>query len=216
MFKNMLIHYFFIDGNKRVLFKCVKQSILSLPAMANLATKTKTHYETLGLQPTATYNEIKSAYYELTLKYHPDKNKSESAKEMFHEISNAYDVLSKYETRKQYDRTQLINQDLQTLNNKKYERFKPKNIQLYKSQPRNIFNFDEWIQQHYSRTFQKNISAKKRQEEYMKILEAANKSPDLLVIIILIILITLIIFIHERINNRKYEEFRAEQKRRNK
>lgn len=212
----MLIHCFLIDVNKGVLFKCVKQSMLSLPAMANLATKTKTHYETLGLQPTATYNEIKSAYYELTLKYHPDKNKSESAKEMFHEISNAYDVLSKYETRKQYDRTQLINQDLQSLNNKKYESFKPKNIQPYKNQPRNIFNFDEWIQQHYSDTFQKNISAKKREKENMKILGTAYKSPDLLVIIILVILMALVIFIRERINNRKYEDFRAAQKRRNK
>lgn len=213
----MHIHCFLIDVNKGVLFKYVKRSMLSLPAMASLATKVKTHYETLGLQPTATYNEIKSAYYELTLKYHPDKNKSESAKEMFHEISNAYNVLSKYETRKQYDRTQLINQDLQSLNNKRYERFKPKDILLYKSQPRNIFNFDEWVQQHYSETFQKNISAKKSQKENMEILDNINKSPDLLVIIIVVILMTSIIFIHESIKNRKYkEDLKNAQKHRNK
>lgn len=212
----MFIHCFLIDVNKGVLFKCVKQSILSLPAMANLSTKTKTHYETLGLQPNATYNEIKSAYYELTLKYHPDKNKSESAKEMFHEISNAYDVLSKYETRKQYDRTQLINQDLQSLNNKRYERFKPKNIHSYKNQPRNIFNFDEWVQQHYSDTFQKNILAKEKQKINMEILKTSHKTPDLLVMMIVVILMLLVIFIRERINNKKYEEFKAAQKHRNK
>lgn len=212
----MLIHCFLIDVNKGVLFKCVKQSMLSLPVMANLATKTKTHYETLGLQPTATYNEIKSAYYELTLKFHPDRNASKSAKEMFHEISNAYDVLSKYETRKQYDRTQLINQNLQSLNNKRYERFKPKDIQLYKNQPKNVFNFDEWVQQHYSDTFQKNLSANEKQKINMEILGTAHKSPDLLVIIILIILMTLVIFTHERLNNRKYEDFKAAQNHRNK
>ncbi|CAL7949327.1 unnamed protein product [Xylocopa violacea] len=76
----------------------------------NLATKSKTLYETLGVAPNATHNEIKSAYYELTLQYHPDKNKSESAKAMFHEISNAYNILSKYETRMQYDRSLKIKQ----------------------------------------------------------------------------------------------------------
>ncbi|XP_050474120.1 dnaJ homolog subfamily C member 30, mitochondrial-like [Bombus huntii] len=212
----MLIHCLLIDVNKGVLFKCVKQSMLSLPVMANLTTKTKTHYETLGLQPTATYNEIKSAYYELTLKFHPDKNKSESAKEMFHEISNAYDVLSKYETRKQYDRTQLINQDLQSLKNKRYERFKPKNIQLYKNQPRNIFNFDEWVQQHYSDTFQKSLLTNEKKNINMEIMGSTHNSQDLLVMIILIILMTIVIFIYERINNRKYEEFKVAQKHRNK
>ncbi|XP_050586144.1 dnaJ homolog subfamily B member 9-like [Bombus affinis] len=212
----MLIHCFLTDINKRVLFKYIKQFMLSLPATANLATKTKTHYEMLGLQPTATYNEIKSAYYELALKYHPDKNKSESAKKMFYDISNAYDVLSKYETRKKYDRTQLINQNLQSLNNKSYKRFKPKDIKQYKNQSKDIFNFDEWVQQHYSCTLQKNLSAKKKQKENMEDSETSHKSPDLLVIIILIILTTLVILVYEYINNKKYEDSKAAQKYRNK
>ncbi|XP_060814683.1 dnaJ homolog subfamily B member 9-like [Bombus pascuorum] len=210
----MLVHCSLIDVNKRVLFKCVKQSMLSLPAMANLTTKTKTHYETLGLQPTATYNEIKSAYYKLTLKYHPDKNKSKFAKEMFHEISNAYDVLSKYETRKQYDRTQIINQDLQNLNNKRYEIFKTKNIQFYKYQSTNTFNFDEWVQQHYSNAFQKNISLK--QIEKMKLLENKIQAPSLFVATIILILTIIVIYIYECIADREYEDFKAVQKRQNK
>ncbi|XP_071860202.1 uncharacterized protein [Bombus fervidus] len=210
----MLIHCSLIDVNKGVLFKCVKQSILSLPTMANLATKTKTHYETLGLQPTATYNEIKSAYYKLTLKYHPDKNKSEFAKEMFNEISNAYDVLSKYETRKKYDRTQMITQDLQNLNNKRYEMFKTKDIQLYRNQFTNTFNFDEWVQQHYSDAFQKNILLKERQN--MKDLENKYEVPNLLVALILFILVMIVILIRERVADMKYEDFKTEQKRRNK
>ncbi|XP_012249774.1 dnaJ homolog subfamily C member 30, mitochondrial [Bombus impatiens] len=212
----MLIHCFLIDVNKGVLFKCVKQSMLSISVIANLATKTKTHYETLGLQPTATYNEIKSAYYELTLKFHPDKNKSESAKEMFHEISNAYDVLSKYKTRKQYDRTQLINQDLQSLKIERYERFKPKDIELYKNQPRNIFNFDEWVQQHYSDTFQKNLSANEKKTINKEIMEDIRSSLDIFIVINLVMLIAIVIVIYEYINNRKYKDSKVAQKHRNK
>ena len=36
----------------------------------------KTHYQTLGIENTATDTEIKKAYRSLSLKYHPDRNVS--------------------------------------------------------------------------------------------------------------------------------------------
>ena len=42
-----------------------------------------TLYETLEVPPTATQTDIKEAYYELSLRYHPDRNNTREAREIF-------------------------------------------------------------------------------------------------------------------------------------
>jgi DnaJ-class molecular chaperone len=54
----------------------------------------KDYYKILNIQPGATKDEIKKAYYKLSLLYHPDKNKNPDAEEKFKEISDAYDKLT--------------------------------------------------------------------------------------------------------------------------
>ena len=49
--------------------------------------------EVLGIHGDASQEEIKSAYYKLAQKYHPDKNQAMNAKENFAEISQAYEIL---------------------------------------------------------------------------------------------------------------------------
>ena len=52
-------------------------------------------YEILGVNRRATSAEIKKAYRKLALKYHPDKNQSAGAEDVFKNVSEAYTILSK-------------------------------------------------------------------------------------------------------------------------
>ncbi len=61
------------------------------------------YYKILGLNRRASHKEIKKAYRQMSLKYHPDKNKEEGAAEKFSEIARAYEVLSDENLKEVYD-----------------------------------------------------------------------------------------------------------------
>ncbi|KAL1245352.1 DnaJ [Trichinella spiralis] len=60
-------------------------------------------YTTLGLQRSATPEEIRQAYRTLAKRWHPDKNKASNAEQKFLEINEAYNLLSNPKRRKNYD-----------------------------------------------------------------------------------------------------------------
>ncbi|HEX2016466.1 MAG TPA: molecular chaperone DnaJ [Solirubrobacteraceae bacterium] len=63
------------------------------------------YYRALGVDKKASAADIKKAYRQLARRYHPDRNPGDkAAEERFKEISEAHDVLSDPEKRKQYDR----------------------------------------------------------------------------------------------------------------
>ncbi len=64
----------------------------------------KDYYNILGVNKSATKDEIKKAYRKLAKKYHPDKTNGDSLlEEKFKEVAEAYEVLSHDENKKKYD-----------------------------------------------------------------------------------------------------------------
>jgi len=61
------------------------------------------YYEILGLDRSASQEQIKQAYRQLALKWHPDRNPAPEATDRFKEIAEAYAVLSDATKRRQYD-----------------------------------------------------------------------------------------------------------------
>ncbi|CAD0030833.1 unnamed protein product [Aureobasidium pullulans] len=72
-------------------------------------------YEVLGVQTTATQDQIKTAYRKAALKWHPDKaapSDKELAHTKFQEIALAYAVLSDERRRTRYDNTGRTDESL--------------------------------------------------------------------------------------------------------
>tara|TARA_Y100000310_G_scaffold289647_1_gene316203 strand:- start:249 stop:614 length:366 start_codon:yes stop_codon:yes gene_type:complete len=75
------------------------------------------YYEVLGIEETASPDDIINAYRKLAKEYHPDLNPSPESTEQFKEIGEAYSVLSDPSERRRYDfnRSELRVSSLSTL-----------------------------------------------------------------------------------------------------
>src|ERR1700675_261822 len=69
-----------------------------------MATTQRDYYEVLGVGRGANEGEIKRAFRGLARELHPDVSEAPDAEERFREVVEAYEVLSKSETRELYDR----------------------------------------------------------------------------------------------------------------
>lgn len=82
-------------------FNCIK----SLSSRCYSGRGGKDFYDVLGIDRKSTAKDIKEAYYELSKIHHPDRNKGcEKSAKTFRSISEAYEVLGNYRTRRLYDK----------------------------------------------------------------------------------------------------------------
>ncbi len=93
----------FLRNYKKKFYKQNNYSFLKFPIrfIIDFDPK-KDYYKILGVLATSTDKEIKSAYYKLAKKYHPDVNGGIQTTE-FKEMTNAYDILSDQKKREEYD-----------------------------------------------------------------------------------------------------------------
>ena len=69
-----------------------------------MAETKRDYYEVLGLQKSASADEIKRAYRQLAKKYHPDMNPGDAeAEQKFKEVNEAYAILSDTDKKAKYD-----------------------------------------------------------------------------------------------------------------
>ncbi len=62
------------------------------------------YYKRLGLNKIASKEDIKKAFRQLALQYHPDRNKSPDAEQIFIEVNEAYLILYDVDARQKYDK----------------------------------------------------------------------------------------------------------------
>lgn len=137
----------------------------------------KNFYESLEITQGATQADIKEAYYRLSMKYHPDRNKGEEAAVRFRKITEAYEVLRNVRLRKLYDKGLNLNQRHSTPQEEEINKFYKS--RQFKSKPppptgrTPIYDFDEWSRSHYAATLARDIARKKRRQQ-----EKASQTED--------------------------------------
>lgn len=111
------------------------------------------HYAVLGVGPSATLQDVKSAYRKKALKCHPDAGGTEAE---FTALSHAYEVLSDKASRADYDRrTQRSGIRNSPGVQRGFARRSPQT---------SAYNFDAWNQAHYGA----EEALKRKQEQWRR------------------------------------------------
>ncbi|XP_077477403.1 dnaJ homolog subfamily C member 30, mitochondrial-like [Stigmatopora argus] len=136
------------------------------------------YYDILGVTPTASLAQIKTAYYKQCFLYHPDRNAgNDQATVRFSDISEAYAVLSHKTLRRKYDRGLLSQNDLTTKTGAGPSASPTATTATTKAdgwssstvaRRERMFDFDEFLRSHYGEQLQRDKDTRQRKEERLK------------------------------------------------
>lgn len=158
----------------------------------------KDYYKTLGVQPNANLESIKTAYRKLSKKFHPDVNNGDKFfEEKFKEIQEAYEILGDTSKRKQYDYKRTNFKNPNNSNNYEYEdNLRRKEEELRKQKE----EFKKW--EDSLRKKEEILSEKEKHK-----VKQVNK--PLYVILIFLIVILSLTLIYFTVDNKKSNILRA-------
>ena len=143
--------------------KLASNSKIIIPGRAYAAppsrSKPKDLYAVMGITPNATQKQIKEAYYELSMKYHPDRNRnSKEAHAKFTELTEAYAVLGSHDLRKRYDKGLLHTHPHRHTAQESHTGTKFTGAKVK-------FDFDEFYRAHYGEALKREQEARRSRAE---------------------------------------------------
>lgn len=151
-------------------FFTISTRLISSNANSQIRHKSMNYYDILRISPNANASQIKTAYYKLSLIYHPDRNQGSSEfKNKFAAVCEAYEVLSDKEKRFAYDKT--LSRPLPRFN----QHFRKDVLQYHKK--RNLkyaYDYDEWTRAHYGDAFRRSQRRSQDQMDLFRALRTAN------------------------------------------
>ncbi|XP_045173677.2 uncharacterized protein LOC123535181 [Mercenaria mercenaria] len=124
----------------------------------------KNYYHILGVTPNCSAVTIKQAYYRLSKVYHPDVNKTKAAVEKFHEITEAYEVLSSPSLKHSYDsgRSGHSHGLHRGVVRPHPVNFTARGPHQYRNTDK--YNYENWMKAHYTESFERSAYEMKKQK----------------------------------------------------
>ena len=151
--------------------------------------KHKDLYAIMGVSPHATQVQIKEAYYRLSMKYHPDRNKgAEDAHTKFTELTEAYSILGQYDLRRKYDKGMLHQyprQPSHTHSDHSHHHSTARDSGSTVHGKRSKFDFDEFYRAHYGEALRREQEARRSRaaaREKAKLYSISNSWQQVLII----------------------------------